>query len=75
MSLLKHILDIWTQYRAFREIFSELSSRSDRELKDRGLSRSDIARVALEQAEQRAMSFAARRTRTHNGTGREPMTV
>jgi uncharacterized protein YjiS (DUF1127 family) len=75
MNLLKRIALVWMQYRAFQKTFAELSRMSDCELKDVGLYRGDIARVALGQAEQRAKDFAVRHTLTHEETGRVLSTV
>ncbi|QQP92045.1 DUF1127 domain-containing protein [Skermanella sp. TT6] len=51
MNLFKHIGQIWSQYRAFRSTYSELSQLSDAELKDMGLYRGDIVRIAYDAAE------------------------
>ena len=51
MSILKQIGQIWNQYREFRSTFNELSNMSDAELRDMGLYRGDIVRVAYGQAE------------------------
>lgn len=51
MNLFKYIGQTWSQYRAFRSTFSELSQLSDAELKDMGLYRGDIVRIAYDAAE------------------------
>jgi uncharacterized protein YjiS (DUF1127 family) len=51
MSIFKQIGQIWNQYREFRSTFNELSNMSDAELRDMGLNRGDIVRVAYGQAE------------------------
>ena len=51
MNILKQIGQIWNQYREFRSTFNELSNMSDAELRDMGLYRGDIVRVAYGQAE------------------------
>ncbi|WP_158045612.1 DUF1127 domain-containing protein [Skermanella pratensis] len=51
MNLFKNIGQIWSQYRAFRSTYSELSQLSDAELKDMGLYRGDIVRIAYDAAE------------------------
>lgn len=53
MDLLKEGLRIWALHREFRAVFAELSSRSDQELSEMGLTRGDVARVAYEEAERR----------------------
>ena len=65
MNLLKRIALVWMQYRAFQKTVAELSRMSDCELKDVGLYRGDLARVALGQADQRAKDFAVRHTLTY----------
>ena len=54
MSILKQIGQIWNQYREFRSTFKELSQLSDAELRDMGLYRGDIVRVAYGEAENHA---------------------
>jgi uncharacterized protein YjiS (DUF1127 family) len=61
MNLLKNIALVWTQYRAFRAALAELQGYSDRELRELGLTRADLARVAYAEAERRAMARAPRR--------------
>jgi uncharacterized protein YjiS (DUF1127 family) len=51
MNILKQIGQIWNQYREFRSTFNELSNMSDADLRDMGLYRGDIVRVAYGQAE------------------------
>jgi uncharacterized protein YjiS (DUF1127 family) len=75
MNFFMQIALVWMQYRAFQTTFAELSRMSDRGLKDMGLHRSDIARVALGQAEGRTTEFAARHTRPHEGAGHVSSTV
>jgi hypothetical protein len=53
MDLLNDILRIWAMRREFRAVLADLRGRSDRELKELGLARGDIARVAWEEAERR----------------------
>lgn len=52
MNLLKSIHLALRQHRAFRTTLAALNSYSDRELGELGLSRSDVARVAYEEAER-----------------------
>jgi uncharacterized protein YjiS (DUF1127 family) len=54
MNILKQIGQIWNQYREFRTTFNELSHMSDAELRDMGLYRGDIVRVAYGEAENHA---------------------
>lgn len=61
MNLIKSILLIWAQYREFRAIYAELARLSDRELRDMGLARGDLARVAYAEAERRIATPAPSR--------------
>jgi uncharacterized protein YjiS (DUF1127 family) len=56
MELLKDTYRVWAMHREFRAVLAELDRYSDRELGDLGLSRSDVARVAYEEAERRIMT-------------------
>ena len=47
MKFIKAILDVIAQYRSFNATYKELSGLTDRDLKDIGISRGDIARIAL----------------------------
>jgi len=70
MNILKQIGQIWNQYREFRTTFNELSHMSDAELRDMGLYRGDIVRVAYGEAESHAASAAtARRQPRQNARG------
>ena len=69
----KQIVRVWLQYREFRARLAELSRLSDHELKDIGLYRDDIARIAFEQAERRTATFAPSRPATHEGKRREAL--
>lgn len=42
------MLKLIRNYRTFRKTYNELDQLSDRELRDIGLSRGDIARVAMD---------------------------
>ena len=59
MNLFKHALRVWAQHREFRAVFAELDRHSDRELCDMGIDRSDIARIAYQEAERRIVTPAA----------------
>jgi uncharacterized protein YjiS (DUF1127 family) len=61
MSIFKQIGQIWNQYREFRSTFNELSNMSDAELRDMGLYRGDIVRVAYGQAETHSTPVASAR--------------
>jgi uncharacterized protein YjiS (DUF1127 family) len=52
MTLIKTILRVITQYRSFHATRNELSKLTDRGLKDIGISRGDIPRVALDLSER-----------------------
>ena len=61
MNILKQVGQIWNQYREFRSTFNELSNMSDAELRDMGLYRGDIVRVAYGQAETHSTPVASAR--------------
>jgi uncharacterized protein YjiS (DUF1127 family) len=70
MNILKQIGQIWNQYREFRTTFNELSHMSDAELRDMGLYRGDIVRVAYGEAENHAApAVTARRKPRQNTQG------
>jgi uncharacterized protein YjiS (DUF1127 family) len=52
MTLIKTILRTITQYRSFHATRNELSKLTDRDLKDIGISRGDIPRIALDLSER-----------------------
>ena len=52
--VLSHILRFLSPWRAYDTSLRELSRLGDRELADIGISRSDIARIAWENAEKAA---------------------
>jgi uncharacterized protein YjiS (DUF1127 family) len=59
MNLFNHALHVWAQHREFRAVFAKLARLSDRELRDRGIDRGDIARIAYDEAERRIVTPAA----------------
>ena len=59
MNLFNHALSVWAQHREFRTVVAELARHSDRELRDMGIDRSDIARIAYQEAERRILTPAA----------------
>ena len=59
MNLFNHALSVWAQHREFRAVFAELARHTDRELRDMGIDRSDIARIAYQEAERRIVTPAA----------------
>ena len=59
MNLFHHALHVWAEYREFRAVFAKLARHSDRELRDMGIDRSDIARIAYQEAERRILTPAA----------------
>jgi uncharacterized protein YjiS (DUF1127 family) len=70
MNILKQIGQIWNQYREFHSTFNELSHMSDAELRDMGLYRGDIVRVAYGEAETRSTPVVtARRRANQNAQG------
>ena len=58
MNLFNHALHVWAQHREFRAVFAKLARLSDRELRDMGIDRSDITRIAYQEAEQRIVTPA-----------------
>ena len=46
MNLFNHALSVWAQQREFRAVYAELARHTDRELRDMGIDRSDITRIA-----------------------------
>jgi uncharacterized protein YjiS (DUF1127 family) len=68
MIILKQIGQIWNQYREFRSTFNELSQMSDAELRDMGLYRGDIVRVAYGAAETRSTPVVTARRQTKQNT-------
>jgi uncharacterized protein YjiS (DUF1127 family) len=65
MNILTQIGQIWNQYREFRSTFNELSHMSDAELRDMGLYRGDIVRVAYGEAETRSTPVVTARRKTN----------
>jgi uncharacterized protein YjiS (DUF1127 family) len=59
MSLLENGLRLWAHQREFRTIHAGLARRSDRELRDMGLARRDLVRLAEAEAERRIVTPAA----------------
>jgi uncharacterized protein YjiS (DUF1127 family) len=60
MNLFTHALHVWAQHRAFQAAQAELSRYSDRQLRDMGLTRGDLTRVAYDEAERRVATPDAR---------------
>ena len=60
MNLFNHALSVWAQHREFRAVFAKLARLSERELRDMGIDRGDIARIAYQEAERRIVTPAAR---------------
>jgi uncharacterized protein YjiS (DUF1127 family) len=61
VNLLNNTLLVWAQHRAFRAVYAELTRHSDRELRDRGLARGDLAAIAYAEAERRIITPAPNR--------------
>lgn len=59
MSLFSHVQSVWTRQREFRAVFTELARHSDRELRDMGIDRGDIARLAGREAKRRVVVSGA----------------
>lgn len=64
MNLLTHGLRLWAQHREFRRVLAELDAYSDRELRDMGLTGSDLTRVAYDETERRIVAPAPARPAT-----------
>ena len=62
MNVLNHALSVWAQHREFRAVFAELARHTDRELRDMGIDRGDITRIAYQEAERRIVTPAASST-------------
>ena len=58
MNILTHALSVWAQHREFRAVFAKLTRYTDRELRDMGIDRSDITRLAYQEAERRVVTPA-----------------
>jgi uncharacterized protein YjiS (DUF1127 family) len=61
MNLLNHALGVWARHREFRAVFAELTRHTDRELNDMGIDRSEITRIAYQEAERGIVTPAASR--------------
>ena len=59
MNLFTHALRVWAQHREFRAVFAKLARLSERELRDMGIDRGDITRIAYQEAERRIVTPAA----------------
>ena len=64
MNLFHHALSVWAQQREFRAVSAELARHTDRELRDMGVERSDITRIASDEAERRVVAPATGRPAT-----------
>jgi uncharacterized protein YjiS (DUF1127 family) len=62
MSLFHHALSVWAQRREFRAAYAELARHTDRELRDMGIERRDITRIAYAEAERRIVTPVASST-------------
>ena len=59
MNLFDRARSLWVQPREFRAVFAKLARHTDRELRDMGIDRSDLTRIAHLEAERRMMTPAA----------------
>ena len=69
MNLFHHALHVWAEYREFRAVFAKLARLSDRELRDMGIDRGDVTRIAYQEAERRIaapIASSAPATRGYN---------
>jgi uncharacterized protein YjiS (DUF1127 family) len=62
MNVLNRVLSAWAQQREFRAVYAELARHTDRELRDMGIDRSDITRIAYQEAERRIVTPATSST-------------
>ncbi len=62
MNLFTHALHVWAQHREFRAVFAKLARLSDRGLRDMGIDRGDIARIAYQEVERRILMPATSST-------------
>src|SRR3954454_1384673 len=69
MSLIHHALSVWAQRREFRAAYAELARHTDRELRDMGIERRDITRIAEAEAERRIATPVASSTPSTAGHG------
>jgi uncharacterized protein YjiS (DUF1127 family) len=58
MNFLNHAASVLAQYREFRAVSAKLARHTDRELRDMGIDRSDITRIAYQEAERHMMAPA-----------------
>jgi uncharacterized protein YjiS (DUF1127 family) len=61
VNLLPTLARLWALRREFHAVYAELAWRSDRELRDMGITRGDVARLAYAEAERRVAPPATRR--------------
>ena len=59
MNVLSHALRVWAQHREFRTVFARLARLTERELRDMGIDRGDLTRIAYQEAERRIATPAA----------------
>ena len=59
MNVLNRVLSAWAQQREFRAVYAELARHTDREIHDMRIERSDITRIAYDEAERRIVTPAA----------------
>ena len=67
MNVLNHALHVWAQHREFRAAYAELARHTERELRDMGIDRGDIAQIAYQEAERRIVTPAASSTPAPRG--------
>jgi uncharacterized protein YjiS (DUF1127 family) len=53
MNVLTHAQRGWAQHREFRAVLAKLARLSERELRDMGIDRGDLTRIAYQEAERR----------------------
>ena len=65
-------LRVWAQHRAFRTVFAKLARLTERELRDMGIDRGDIARIAYQEAAERRIVTPAATSSTPAPAGYSP---
>jgi uncharacterized protein YjiS (DUF1127 family) len=72
MNVLNHALRVWAQHREFRTVFARLARLTERELRDMGIDRGDITRIAYQEAKRRMVTPTAATSSTPAPRGYNP---
>ena len=68
MNLFNHALSVWARHREFRAVYAKLARLPERELRDMGIDRGDITRIAYQEAERCIVTPAASSSTPAPGT-------